>query len=84
LRRRRHCVLPRNVDFNKVNVTESGLLELPNGQSTSLLVARAQQYGASSAAEITRDFQAYAFIPSGHERDPLFICHKLEILLFEY
>ncbi len=64
-------VLPRNVDLNKVNITESGLPELPDGLLTSLHVTRTQQHGASSAAEITRDFQAYAFIPSGHQCDPL-------------
>jgi hypothetical protein len=51
------------------------MLELPDGLPPSLFVARTQQYGASSAAEITRDFQAYAFIPSGHKRNSLLICH---------
>jgi hypothetical protein len=81
---RNNGILPHNVDLNEMNIIESGLLELPDGVLTELHVTRAEQHGASNAAEITRDFQAYAFIPSGHERDPLFIWHKLEILLFEY
>ena len=71
----RDCVLPCDIDLDKVDITKSGLFERSNGLTPTFRVARALQHGASSAAEITRDFQANAFISSGHQCDPLCGCH---------
>src|ERR1700733_4703159 len=75
LRRCRNCVLPRNVDLNKMDVIEPGLFELPDSLLTSLHVTRAKQHSITSATEITRDFQTYALIRSGYECNLPFICH---------
>jgi hypothetical protein len=50
-------VLSCNVDFDKVNISEFGLLELSDGVLAPFGVARTEQHGTSGAAEVTRQFQ---------------------------
>jgi hypothetical protein len=59
-------VLRRNIDFNKVNLATSGLLEHLDSLLPAFLVARTQQYCASGSTKIPRDFQTDALIAAGH------------------
>ena len=70
--------LHRHVDLHEVNAAESGLLELPDGLSTSLRTPRAQQHGTPRAGKSAADFQADAFVPAGYQCNLLRDCHLTE------